>query len=65
MRVKRPSRERPGAISLRVTADLKKAIEDAADADMRTVQSLLELVLTKWARDNGLLPTKETEDQKS
>ena len=46
---------RSAPISFRIEPELKEALERAAKEDMRSVSSLIEKVLTTWARDNGYL----------
>lgn len=44
------------AISVRVTDELKKAVERAADEDDRSVAAYVERVLAKHLADTGHLP---------
>jgi hypothetical protein len=41
------------AISVRIDAQLKRAIERAAKEDHRTVTSLIEKILTQWISEHG------------
>lgn len=43
------------AISVRVSDELKKAVEDAAKEDNRTVAAFVELLLTKHMKETGHL----------
>jgi hypothetical protein len=43
------------AINVRVSPEIKAAIEKAAAADTRSVASLVEKVLTDWLRSQGAL----------
>ena len=43
------------ALSFRVAADTKAALERAAIADDRSVSSLVERILREWLRGNGFL----------
>ena len=43
------------AISVRVPDDVKAAAEKAAQADSRSVASLVEKVLTEWLKAKGYL----------
>jgi hypothetical protein len=44
------------AIAIRVDPEMRKAIEQAAKADQRTVTSLTKKTLTEYLRRNGFLP---------
>jgi hypothetical protein len=44
------------AISVRVPEKVKDAIEKAAEADSRSVASLVQKVLTDFLKNNGYLP---------
>jgi hypothetical protein len=44
------------AISVRVSDEVKEAVEKAARDDVRSTASLVEKVLVLWLRDNGYLP---------
>ena len=45
------------AISVRVSAETKAAAEKAAEADRRSVASLVEKILAEWLKANGYLKT--------
>lgn len=47
---------RTAAIHIRVEPDVKVAVEQAAEADRRTVASLVEKLLVEWLRERGYLP---------
>jgi hypothetical protein len=47
------------ALSFRVPADMKAAIERAAKDDDRSVSSLVERILKGWLRERGYLPESE------
>jgi len=42
-------------ISVRVNTRLKDAIDRAAEADRRTTQALVEIILEEWAAKHGLI----------
>lgn len=42
--------------SFRLRAEVKVALEQAAQADHRSVSSLLDLIVTQWLRDKGHMP---------
>ena len=42
-------------LGFRVEQDLKEALERAAKEDHRSVSSLVDKVLTEWAREKGYL----------
>ncbi len=44
------------ALSFRIPDDMKAALERAAEADARSVSSLVTLILRDWLRDRGYLP---------
>ncbi|MFM2044706.1 MAG: CopG-like 1 or ribbon-helix-helix domain, 5 [Pseudomonadota bacterium] len=44
------------ALSFRVPADMKAALEKAATDDDRSVSSLVERILKGWLQDRGYLP---------
>lgn len=44
------------ALSLRVTATVKKAAERAASDDHRSMASLVEKVMTEWLTEHGYIP---------
>jgi predicted HicB family RNase H-like nuclease len=46
---------RTSAISVRVTDQIKKAAENAAKEDSRSVASLVERVLTEYLKAKGFL----------
>lgn len=48
--------KRSTPLTLRVTAELKDAIDRAAKDDRRTVANKIELIVTDWMRANGYLP---------
>jgi hypothetical protein len=50
--------ERTSQISFKITPELKAALETAAEADSRSVSSLVMMVLTEWAKTNGHLDAK-------
>lgn len=43
-------------LGFRVEPEVKQALEHAAQADMRSVSSLIEKILTEWLRERGYLP---------
>jgi hypothetical protein len=43
------------AISVRIDARLKAAIDKAAEEDHRTTTSLVEKILSDWAKEHGYL----------
>ncbi|MBP7339090.1 ribbon-helix-helix protein, CopG family [Niveispirillum sp.] len=47
------------ALSFRVSADLKEALERAAKDDDRSVSSLVERILKSWLTEKGYLPPPE------
>jgi hypothetical protein len=46
------------SITLRVTKEVKAAIEEAATADSRSVAGLVDKVLTEYLRQNGWIRRK-------
>jgi hypothetical protein len=44
------------AISVRISEQIKLALEAAAKDDVRSVSSMLEKLVTEWLRKNGYLP---------
>jgi hypothetical protein len=48
------------AISLRISPDVRQAIERAAADDQRSVSSLLAKIVTDWARRGGWLKEPKT-----
>ena len=42
-------------LGFRVDPALKEALEKAAKEDSRSLSSLVQKILTEWARDRGLL----------
>lgn len=44
------------SLGVRLNPATKAALEEAARADMRSVSSLVEKVLTEWLREKGYLP---------
>ncbi len=52
-RVKAP---RTAALSFRIDAEMKDALERAATEDSRSVSSLIIKILTDWLRERGYLP---------
>ena len=44
------------ALSVRLTDEVKQALERAAAADSRSTASLAEKVLTQWLREQKYLP---------
>jgi hypothetical protein len=48
------------SLGIRLPPEVKDALQKAAKADVRSVSSLAEKVLTDWLKANGHLP-KETE----
>jgi uncharacterized protein (DUF1778 family) len=42
-------------LGFRVPSDIKDALEQAAEADGRSVSSLCLRVLTQWLKENGFL----------
>lgn len=43
-------------VNLRITPSLKSAADAAAQADQRSLTSLVEKLLTDYLRENGFLP---------
>jgi hypothetical protein len=43
------------SLGIRLKPEVKAALQQAAEADMRSVSSLVEKVLTEWLRQKGLL----------
>lgn len=43
------------SLGVRVQPETKEALEAAAKADVRSVSSLIEKILTDWLRDKGYL----------
>lgn len=44
------------SLGVRVQPETKEALEKAAKADVRSVSSLIEKILTDWLKDKGYLP---------
>jgi hypothetical protein len=44
------------ALSVRVPAAVKKAVEKASKDDHRSAASLVEKIVTEWLREKGYLP---------
>ncbi|MBP2303293.1 hypothetical protein [Azospirillum picis] len=42
-------------LGFRVQPEVKEALEQAAKADMRSVSSLCEKILTEWLQERGFL----------
>lgn len=47
------------SLGVRVPPETKEALERAAQADMRSMASLIEKILTDWLRERGYLPQAE------
>jgi hypothetical protein len=47
------------SLGIRVQPETKAALEKAAQADMRSVSSLIEKILVRWLRSEGYLPTEQ------
>lgn len=45
-------------VNLRLQPSLKEAAEKAAEAEHRSLTSLIEVLLTGWLRDKGYLPPR-------
>jgi uncharacterized protein (DUF1778 family) len=43
-------------ISFRLTPDKKQALETAAEADSRSVSSMLDKIVSDWLKEQGYLP---------
>ena len=43
------------SLGVRLSPDVKSALEKAAKDDIRSLSSLVEKVLTEWLRDKGYL----------
>lgn len=52
----KPNRTKTAQLNFYVSDELKAAAVAAAEADHRTLTSLVEKVLTDYCRDNGFLP---------
>ncbi|MFE3836076.1 hypothetical protein [Pseudogemmobacter sonorensis] len=50
------SRIKSAQVNLRIRPELKEAAEKAAADDQRSLTSLVEKLLTDYARDKGYLP---------
>jgi predicted HicB family RNase H-like nuclease len=50
--------DRTAAFGFRIDPQLKDALERAAEADSRSVSSLVIKILTDWAKSNGYLQDK-------
>ena len=44
------------SLGIRVKPETKAALEKAAEADMRSVSSLVEKILVEWLKSKGHLP---------
>jgi hypothetical protein len=44
------------SLGIRLQPEVKAALQEAAKADMRSVSSMAEKVLTEWLKANGYLP---------
>ena len=42
-------------IAFRIDADVKAALEEAAEADLRSVSALTQLILRNWLTERGYL----------
>ena len=51
--------QRDTQINARIPATLKAALENAARTDLRSVSSLVELILTQWLTERGFLNAPE------
>lgn len=49
-------RQKTAQINIRLKPDLKDAAEQAAEADHRSLTSLVEKLLTDYCREHGFLP---------
>jgi hypothetical protein len=58
-KVSKKVEKRTGAIGLKVQPSLKKALERAAEADHRSVASLLEKVATEYLKARGFLKAED------
>jgi hypothetical protein len=47
---------RPNPTSIRLDPKIKKALEKAAEADSRSLNNIIEKILTDWLRERGYLP---------
>jgi predicted HicB family RNase H-like nuclease len=47
------NRLKTATLSLRIDPDLKRAAEKAADADQRSLTSLIEKLLADYVKENG------------
>jgi hypothetical protein len=52
-------RNKSAKVNLRFEPELKEAAEKAAAADMRSLTSLIEVLLTEHLRERGFLPEME------
>lgn len=43
-------------LSFRLSPEKKEALEAAAEADSRSVSSLIDKIISDWLRENGHLP---------
>jgi hypothetical protein len=43
------------SLGVRLKPEVKEALQKAAEADLRSVSSMVEKVLTEWLRDKGFL----------
>lgn len=50
---------RTAPLGLRITPSLKAALERSAEADRRSVASMVEVILTQWLEEHGYLPGSE------
>ena len=47
------------SLGVRLHPETKAALEKAAKADMRSVSSMVEKILTEWLREHRFLPSKK------
>jgi hypothetical protein len=57
MPMTRKTRSKTTPYSLRLTVQTKRAAEKAAEADRRSLASLIEVLLIKHCRERGMLAT--------
>jgi predicted HicB family RNase H-like nuclease len=51
-------RRKSGSFYMRISPELKEAAEKAADADERSLASLIEALLTEYCQEHGFLRPK-------
>jgi hypothetical protein len=54
-RPKKPAKEIREVTAVRLKPPVKAALQKAADADARSMTSLVERILVNWLKENGFL----------